>query len=130
MTQTRREYLKIKKATVIIQQKWKATLQSRHERTQFSALKDSVVKIQSLFRMRSAVKKYTSIKSSVLTIHSRFRGIRIRLDVITKLEAIYVIQYGWRAVLLARQVKSEYTATRKNIIKVQSYVRMALQRQK
>ena len=119
----RKRYLLLKQSVTVIEYYWRATLQSRQCRLSYLSLKKATVLLQSHVRRIRAQKVIARQHSAATVIQSAFRCYMDKKHYSLFKHNAEVIQYHWRATLLARKQKAGYLKYRKAVIIIQSLVR-------
>ncbi|XP_061635623.1 abnormal spindle-like microcephaly-associated protein [Phyllopteryx taeniolatus] len=150
---TQNRYLSLKKATVTIQQKYRATVLARQEKADFETLRKAVLNVQAYWRGRAdrmmienyhqcatlirahycrykAQATFRSKKSASVVIQRQYRayvaGKKTRKAFLQKRAACVVIEAGFRGMKVRKDMKKKHNAA----TVIQSTVRMYLSRKK
>ncbi|XP_065919587.1 abnormal spindle-like microcephaly-associated protein homolog [Dysidea avara] len=113
--QVREDYLKLKWATVTIQQCFKAY---KHRRQLLAA-----VKIQSVVRCVLTRRSYLRTVNAVITIQSFTRGCLVRSRVRSLTDAVRSVEKHYQAKFVGRKVQKDYQQTRTACITLQAAIR-------
>ncbi|XP_065883419.1 abnormal spindle-like microcephaly-associated protein homolog [Dysidea avara] len=113
--QVREDYLKLKWATVTIQQCFKAY---KHRRQLLAA-----VKIQSVVRCVLTRRSYLRTVNAVITIQSFTRGCLVRSLVRSLTDAVRSVEKHYQAKFVGRKVQKDYQQTRTACITLQAAIR-------
>ncbi|XP_050079475.1 protein abnormal spindle [Anopheles maculipalpis] len=104
MCVARKEYLRVRSATILIQRRWRECLEARRLRNRFFLMRYSAMKLQQHYRgriqMRNDVRSYE---------HTR--------------RLIMHVQHRWRATIAMRKERTLYTSIRRAAINVQRHFR-------
>ncbi|XP_060528096.1 protein abnormal spindle isoform X2 [Cylas formicarius] len=97
----RKEFLKLKWAAVVTQQRYRAKVEMGVQQKWFCRLKRAALVIQRGYRARLAMQNdleyYTTLRKAVITIQSRFRSVKARKEFLKLKWAAVVIQRRYRA---------------------------------
>ena len=128
--QARQQLAEQNLAATVIQKRWRAILQRREEhrlaeirlkaaitlqshtrcwieRRKYVALRKKVIKVQALVRSRQESRKFSLMKTSAITI-----------------------QQWWRGCVEGRKVQEEFLVKKQAVVRLQSFVRMILERER
>ncbi|KAL1774848.1 abnormal spindle-like microcephaly-associated protein [Sigmodon hispidus] len=140
------KYKKIKKASTIIQTRFRAFVSARKVLASYQKTRSSVIVLQSAYRGMQARKMFNHTLTSVIKIQSyyrayitrkkfqSFRKAAIKLQSIVRMkqtrkqylhlrEAALFIQQWYRSQKMTAQKRKEYTQVRESCIKLQAYFR-------
>ncbi|KAL6073202.1 hypothetical protein STEG23_031590 [Scotinomys teguina] len=147
------KYRNIRKAAVVIQTRFRATVSARKVLASYQKTRSSVIVLQSAYRGMQARKMFSHTLTSVIKIQSyyrayvsrkRFQSFRkaaIKLQSIVRMKqtreqylqlraAALCIQQRYRSQKVAAQKRKEYTQVRASCIKLQAYFRGCLVRKR
>ena len=119
----RKRYLLLKQSVAVIEYYWRATLQSRQCKLSYLSLKKATVLLQSHVRRIRAQKVIAHQHRAATVIQSAFRCYMDKKHYSLFKHNAEVIQYHWRATLLARKQRAGYLKYRRAVIIIQSLVR-------
>ncbi|XP_056379418.1 abnormal spindle-like microcephaly-associated protein [Hyla sarda] len=125
----RKEYRKLRAATVSLQRRYRALILGRSERGDFLKLRKSAVCIQSAWRAHKARERVERKKQAAVAIQSYHRMYRQRKSYITLQQAARRIQSRFRANLLRDEAVQQFTKLRNATRCIQSAFR-AMKRKK
>jgi abnormal spindle-like microcephaly-associated protein len=79
-------------AATTIQKSWKA----HQARKEYLEIRQKIVKLQAIARMRSKVKKYQTLKSSAILVQAHWRGYAAKKVYLQTLNAVIILQFHVR----------------------------------
>lgn len=119
----RKEYETLKEATILIQRRFRETKASRVTRDEFLLYRTSVIRIQSIWRMKLATKTYRKLLDTTRSIQSHWRSKiatrKIRANYQQLRTKTIVIQRFYRARKLAQVQRQSFQTTRSAILLIQ-----------
>ncbi|XP_043476721.1 abnormal spindle-like microcephaly-associated protein homolog [Leptopilina heterotoma] len=119
----RKEYETTKQATILIQRRYRETKLSRATREEFLLYRRSVIKIQSIWRMKIATRNYRKLISTICTIQlhrrSKIETRKCRENYQRLRTATITIQRFYRAWKMSKIQRSKFLTTRDSILRIQ-----------
>ena len=119
----RKQYLALKHIVTVLQDYWRATLMARRERETYLQLKNATIIIQSHFRRYKAMRMIAQQKKAACIIQAAVRCHIQRKNYLALKQSASLLQYYWRATLLARKQKEVYVELRQSTIVIQANFR-------
>ena len=119
----RKQYLALKHIVTVLQDYWRATLMARREKETYLQLKNATIIIQSHFRRYKVMRMIAQQKKAACIIQAAVRCHIQRKNYLTLKQSASLLQYYWRATLLARKQKEVYVELRQSTIVIQANVR-------
>ncbi|XP_055000646.1 abnormal spindle-like microcephaly-associated protein [Sorex araneus] len=123
MRKTRQYYLKIYKATLVIQNYYHAYKAQVNQRKNFLQIKRAVISLQAAYRgyrVRQLIKHQSA---AALTIQSAFRGYSKRVKYQSLRQSTIKIQRWYRACKTVHKIKAQFLKVRAAVISLQSAYR-------
>ncbi|XP_072919609.1 abnormal spindle-like microcephaly-associated protein [Hemitrygon akajei] len=116
-------FQKLRRAAIVIQQRYRACqIRDAHVR-QYKAMKRAAVCLQAAFRRMKTRQQMRQVHLAATIIQRRFRSYVARKNYLLLRAAASVIQVRYRALVLARNKKQAYASIRKATISIQAAYR-------
>ncbi|XP_077440379.1 abnormal spindle-like microcephaly-associated protein [Vanacampus margaritifer] len=123
MYKVRMAYLATKCATIIIQERYRATILMDQQLKTYRTMKSAAVIIQAAYRGYCARMKIAQMRCAAIVIQRRFLMIKERNKFLSIKTATLVFQQRYRAVILMREVRLQYLSKRRAAVCLQAAFR-------
>merc|ERR1712179_185399 len=127
MVSQKKKFEKLKNATLVIQGAWRNTLFTKKIRDHYLDKRKSAIILQSYCRRYLAIKEYKIITQKVIKIQSLFRMLIAKRKFNRLKGASIILQRAWRNKKIANNIRNSYVEKKKAIIILQNYWRMHIQ---
>ena len=124
----RRQYLKLRKAAVIIQERRRALVTSRHVQTNYQHFRRSLILLQSLVRARKVRREFKVLCKRLTLVQATVRGFLARSKYQKMRQAAVVIQQRYRAYREGCAVYFWFIVQRGACIVIQAHIKAWLLR--
>ena len=112
-------YKSMRKAALVLQQKYRATKDGQNMRKKYQGVKSAIILLQASFRCHRERDAYNKLRNSTIIIQSFVRMWKDRRNFCRMRSAATVIQKRYRALDLGRAVQRSYHCTRNAAVKIQ-----------
>ncbi|XP_061680252.1 abnormal spindle-like microcephaly-associated protein isoform X2 [Syngnathoides biaculeatus] len=119
----RKQAMRMKNASVLIQRWYRASARRDVERQIFFKMRSAARTIQVAYRRKQTCEVLKKQHTAATIIQAAFRKFVTQRRYLALRKATVTIQYKYRGSVLARQTKAEFEALRKAVLNVQSYWR-------
>uniref|UniRef100_A0A1Q3F2Q2 Putative microtubule binding protein n=1 Tax=Culex tarsalis TaxID=7177 RepID=A0A1Q3F2Q2_CULTA len=131
MRGVRREFVRLRSATIVVQQRWREILLARRLRREFVTLRSSAIVVQRRFRalcvMRAVRERYEAERSRVIFVQRKVRAKlemrRVRGEFVLLRKSVVVVQRAFRAMLAMRRQRASYQELRSAAVVLQQRFR-------
>ncbi|XP_006155520.1 abnormal spindle-like microcephaly-associated protein, partial [Tupaia chinensis] len=130
MHRARVRHQALKQASVVIQQRYRATRAAKLQRQHYLQQRHSAVILQAAFRGMKARRHQKRMHSSATLIQSRFRSLVVRRRFLSLKEAAISVQRKYRATICAKHQLHQFLQLRKAAIVIQSSYRRLIVKRK
>ncbi|XP_030584053.1 abnormal spindle-like microcephaly-associated protein isoform X2 [Archocentrus centrarchus] len=118
-----RRYLRLKRATVKMQQKYRATVLTHKTRNEYNALRAAVLTVQANWRGRVDRKRIEKWHQCASLIQAYYRRHKVQAEYRSKKSAAVVIQNHYRAFLAGRKMRKAYLEKKAACVTLQAAFR-------
>ena len=119
----RKKYLALKQSVCIIERYWSATVIARRQRTAYLKQRKAIITLQAQVRCRRVQRMLSMWHSCAIKIQSQYRCHVQKKRYLAIKRSVSIIQYHFKATLLARQCRRDYLTQRQATIICQSHFR-------
>lgn len=116
----RKRFISLKKATVFVQRKYRATACARYHLHQFLRLQKAVITIQSSYQRLMAKKKVQAMHRAAVLIQATYRMHRTYVTFQTWKHASVLIQHCYRTYRAAKLQREDYVQQRHSALVIQA----------
>uniref|UniRef100_UPI003AAD236D abnormal spindle-like microcephaly-associated protein n=1 Tax=Centroberyx gerrardi TaxID=166262 RepID=UPI003AAD236D len=116
----KRRSLILKKATAVIQQKYRATILAQKTKKEYNALRCSALTIQAIWRGRADRKRIEKLHQCITLIQAHYRRHKAQANYRSRKAAAIVIQCHLRAHMTGKVMRTEYLQTKAAAITLQA----------
>jgi abnormal spindle-like microcephaly-associated protein len=118
-----KRYQTIKTAVHVIQDRWRATLNSREIQREFLIKKGAAITIQSWWRGYIVCKQYKRSCNSIVKLQAIVRRKLQQKSYKTLKSSAVIIQTHFRAYLVGKETRRKYSEMKESIVKLQALIR-------
>ncbi|PFX15185.1 Abnormal spindle-like microcephaly-associated protein-like [Stylophora pistillata] len=123
MIQQRQRFISLKKASLVIQRRYRATILCKHDQLVFHFIRGAVITLQMAIRGYLVRTKLRNMNDAAVKIQACFRGFQAWRRYEATKRAVLILQLRWRAWLLGRAVARNYNALKSSSLIIQSSYR-------
>merc|ERR1719234_1738693 len=124
----RRRFLKLKAASKVMQERWRATREAKEMRSNYVKLRNATVTLQAKWRGKQAREQYRLDVEKVVRCQALVRGRLQRNSFVKFRQAACLIQSRFRDFVEMRKIRETFLAKRSATLGLQAWWRMATQR--
>ncbi|KAL4635046.1 abnormal spindle-like microcephaly-associated protein [Arapaima gigas] len=119
----KRNFASLKRATLVLQRRYRALHMAQHQRWQYIRLQQAALKLQSAYRGSKVRKDLRCIRQAATLIQAYFRMHKARILFTAARVAATIIQQHYRAYVKGRQQRQCYLQMRESAVRIQSSFR-------
>ena len=124
-----KKYAELRNAACVLQAHWRAVSIAKLQRREYLRLREATICLQSIARRRQVEKALAKQHRAAIVIQALFRRYTAQRNYTHLKGSVAIISNRWRATLLARECRNTYLIQKKAVVIIQSnYRRMKVQR--